>query len=98
MMKMTSPPAERQTTADSDHHKSSAVKTLTHRVLDLVTRELNSVDTQKRIRCQVIEPLVKMLYSQMFPYVMIACAVILVILLASLCTCTMFFFFFFRHQ
>lgn len=78
--------------------KPSAVRTLTHRVLDLVAQELNSIDTQKRIRSQVIEPLIRMLYGQMFPYVMVACAVILIILLASICTCTMFFFFFFRSS
>jgi hypothetical protein len=76
----------------------SQVKVLTNRILDLIAGELNQPETQAKVRSTIIEPLIKLLYGQMAPYVMGVCAVILVILLTSLCTCTMFALFFFKGR
>ena len=82
----------------NDSKKPSMVRALTGRVLDLIITELHSVENQKRLKEHIIHPLIKMLYTQMFPYVLVMCSVILIILLTSLCTCTMFALFFFRSR
>lgn len=74
------------------------VRTLTHRIFQQVIDEMNKPDSQQRLKDHISDPLIRMLYTQMFPYVMVICAVMLIILLTSLCTCTMFAMFFFKSR
>lgn len=82
--------------ANSRTPTRGAFRTLTFRLLEHVAAELNHADAQQRLKEHVIDPLIRMLYLQLSPYVMVVCAVMLVILLTSLCTCTMFALFFFK--
>ena len=74
------------------------MRALTHRLFDQLVCELHKSDSQRRLKDHIIDPLISMLYVQMFPYVMVICAVMLIILLTSLCTCTMFALFFFKSR
>ena len=78
--------------------KKDVVKLLTMNMLERVAAELNKPDAQCVVKNNIIDPLIRMLYSQMFPYVMVVCAVMLIILLTSLCSCTMFALFFFKAK
>ena len=90
----------RKSVADNVQSKTtpSFVRIVTSRLMDLVTTELHTEDNQKRLHQHIIRPLIRMLYTQMMPYLLIMCAVMFVILLTSLCTCTMFALFFFRTR
>lgn len=74
------------------------VRALTQRLLELAVSELHQPHSQQRVKDSIIDPLIRMLYKEMFPYVMVVCAVMLVILLTSLSTCTMFAMFFFTAK
>jgi hypothetical protein len=72
------------------------VSALTSRVLDLVITEMHTQETQQRVKEHIVDPLIKMLYTQIFPYVLVISFVILIILFTSICTCAMFALLFFR--
>ena len=78
--------------------KPDGARALTQKILEQVIAELNKPDAQERINGQIIDPLIRLLYTQMSPYVMVICAVMLIILLTSMCTCTMFALFFFKGK
>lgn len=71
-------------------------KTLTKLVVSCVAKELEA--SKDDLKETLIEPLIRMLYQHLFPYVMLVCAVMLIILLTSLCTCAMFALFFFTRS
>ena len=72
------------------------VTNVTSLIMEQIARELEaSKDTMK---VQVIQPLIHILYSHLFPYVMLVCVVMLIILLTSLCTCAMFALFMFTSR
>ena len=77
---------------------SIAIKNLTSRFLEMVIAELHSPENHTRIQKHVVEPLVKVVYAHSFPYILIVCGVMLVILLTSLSTCTMFALMFFKAR
>jgi hypothetical protein len=76
--------------------KTSVAKVLTNSILQSLAEELHSPECQQQLKVNVITPLIRLIYENMFPYVMTVCAVMLIIMLASLCTCAMFALFFFR--
>jgi hypothetical protein len=79
---------------DSKPDNDPAVIKLAFKLLERMSTELNHADCQRRLKEHVIDPLIRMLYLQLSPYVMVVCAVVLIILLTSLCTCTMTLFLF----
>ena len=75
----------------------SAVKLLTNRVLSMAIEELQQDATRKLVREQVVDPLIKMLHTQLMPYLMLLVAVIAAILLMSMMTLTLSALFYFRR-
>lgn len=75
----------------------SAVRTLTHRVLAMVVEELSKPEMQKHVRSSVVDPLIKMIYTQLMPYFMVVAVVFIAILLMSMMTLTLSALFYFRR-
>lgn len=71
---------------------------LTNRVLSMVVDEMKRDDTQKSIRDHVVDPLVKMLFTQLMPYLMLLVVVIAAILLMSMMTLTLSALFYFKRM
>jgi hypothetical protein len=83
---------------DAPSTKGTIIREMTTKILEHVAIELQKSESQEKLKEKVIDPLIRIFYSHMFPYVMITCAVVLIILLTSLCTCTMFAVFFFQSR
>lgn len=75
-----------------------AIKQLTNRFLTLAMEELRREETQERVREQLVTPLVKIMSTQMMPYVMALFALVVVILITCIMTFTLFAMSYFGRQ
>jgi hypothetical protein len=73
------------------------VRSITHKVLSLAMDELRKDDTQRTVRQHIVDPLIKMLHTQLMPYLLLAAVVVIAILLMSMMTLTLSALFYFRH-
>lgn len=73
------------------------VRSVTQKVLGLAMDELRKDETQQTVRQHVVDPLIKMLHTQLMPYLLLAAVVVIAILLMSMMTLTLSALFYFRH-
>jgi hypothetical protein len=73
------------------------VRSITHKVLAMAVEELRKDETQQHVRQHVVDPLIKMLHTQLMPYVLLAAIVVIAILLMSMMTLTLSALFYFRR-
>lgn len=66
------------------------VRTLTQRAIGIAVDELHKPETQQRIKTQIISPLTRLIYTQLFPYVLAAIVVVTLMLLMSILSFAMF--------
>ncbi len=55
----------------------AVVRSVTQKLVALAIDELNQADTRAKIKDHVISPLIKLIYSQMYPYLILAATVLL---------------------
>ena len=72
------------------------MRSVTQRLIALAIEELNQSDTRTKIKDHVISPLIKLIYSQMYPYLILAAIVLLAGLIMWVLMFTMFTLSYFR--
>lgn len=85
-------------TTTSTDHRREVVRSITQRVLAIAVDEMKRPDTKLKIQDHVIAPLIKMIYSQMYPYLIIAASVLLSGLVMWVLMFTMFTMSYFRKS
>ena len=63
----------------------------------MAVEELRKDETRQHVRQHVVDPLIKMLHTQLMPYVLLAAVVIIAILLMSIMTLILSALFYFRR-
>jgi hypothetical protein len=71
---------------------------MANRVMAMALEELGKDDTQKRIRDRIVDPLVKMMHAQLWPYLMMLMAIVMAILLMTMTTLALSAMFYFRRR
>lgn len=75
---------------------NNAVKVLTNKVLNMVVSEINKSDMQVMIKQKIILPLINMIYTELYPYIVALIVTIIIILFLSLLTFLFFMMFYFK--
>lgn len=70
---------------------------ITNRVLHMLGEELNNAETQQFVRSKLIHPLIHIIYAELFPYLIVFSATIMVMFLLSLLTFMLFLLFYLRR-
>ena len=73
------------------------VKMLTDKLLCMLAEEVNKPDTQKMIRQKIILPVINMLYTELYPYIIGMVCVIVVLLVLSILTFAGFIMYYLRN-
>lgn len=73
-------------------------KVITNRVIDLIVAEMNKEETQQKIKWHIIKPLIRLIYSQMSPYLVMAAIVVISGIVMWILMFTMFTLSFFRGR
>ena len=81
---------------NSNNNGRLVVRSVTQRLIALAIEELNQSDTRTKIKDHVISPLIKLIYSQMYPYLILAAIVLLAGLIMWVLMFTMFTLSYFR--
>lgn len=79
----------------------SAARGIANRILAMAMDELGRDETQKRIRDRIVDPLVKMMHAQLWPYLLMLMAIVTAILIMTMTTLAlsaMFYFGAFRKN
>ena len=73
------------------------IRSMTQKVLALAVAEMGRDETKKHIRENLVDPLIKMLHTQLMPYLLMVMVVIIAILLMSMMTLTLSAMFYFKR-
>lgn len=68
--------------------------TITSKALDVIANELNKPELQSVLKHRIITPLVNLLYSELYPYIMVAGISVFLILLITILSfvCIIFYY------
>lgn len=72
------------------------VKNLANRLLQLVSQELNKTESQALIRRNIIVPVINMMYSELYPYIISLVVTMTLIMVFSLATFLCFILYYFK--
>lgn len=75
---------------------NKAIKLMTSKVVNMIVNEMNKSDMQDIIRQKIINPVINMMYTQLYPYIIALIATICIILLMSVMTFVFFLLFYFK--
>lgn len=73
------------------------IKMITDKLLSLLAEEVNKPDTQKLIRQRIILPVINMLYTELYPYIIGMVCVIVALLVLSILTFAGFIMYYLRN-
>ena len=76
--------------------KGSFIKMITARLVSLIAIEIDKPETQTLVRKKIIIPVINLIYSQLYPYIIILVAIITLILILSFLTFMFFLVFYFK--
>lgn len=76
--------------------RRTVVRCITQRIVAMAIEELNQAETRVKIKDHVISPLIKLIYAQMFPYLIVAAIILLSALVMWVLMFTMFTLSYFR--
>lgn len=68
------------------------MKLITSKLISLVTSEINKPDTQVLVREKLILPIIMLIYSELYPYIIALVTTISIILILSILTFIFFIF------
>lgn len=74
------------------------VKKITNRFIDMIVEEMNNDDMRNTIRRKLINPLLSLIYVEVYPYVYGLCITMFLILLFTLLTFILFLLSFFPKK
>lgn len=77
---------------------SPFVSELTKHVINVISEEIMSNDHQLKIKRNIIIPVINMMYSQLYPYILAMIIAILFIVILSFLTFLMFIFYLFSPK
>jgi len=89
---------ETETTTSTTHEKGSFIKMITGRLVSLIAIEIDKPETQTLVRKKIIIPVINLIYSQLYPYIIILVAIITLILILSFLTFMFFLVFYFKTK
>lgn len=75
---------------------NKAIKLMTTKVVNMIVNEMNKSDMQMMIRQKIINPVIQMIYAELYPYIMALIVTICSILILSTLTFVMFILFYFK--
>jgi len=76
---------------------STLIKLITNKLVALVASEVEKPETQTLVREKIIIPVIHMIYSQLYPYIIALVATITLIFILTLLTFFFFLLFYFKH-
>ena len=68
------------------------MKLITSKLINLVTSEINKPDTQVLVREKIILPIITLIYTELYPYIIALVTTISIILVLSILTFIFFIF------
>ena len=78
--------------------KGSFIKMITGRLVTLIAAEIDKPETQTLVRKKIIIPVINLIYSQLYPYMIVLVAIVALILLLSFLTFMFFLVFYFKTK
>jgi len=72
--------------------KGVFIKLITNKLISLIASEVNKPELQVLVRQQIIIPLIRILYSELYPYLIALVMTILLILIMSILTLLLAYF------
>ena len=78
---------------DTTNHKSKGddvIRRLANRFLDMLHQEISNMEMRHSIKKKLVEPLLSLIYSEIYPYMYLVFGIIILILLFSLLTFVLF--------
>lgn len=75
---------------------SAFIKLITAKLITLIATEINKKETQLLVREKIIVPVIHLIYSQLYPYIVVLAVTITLIFLLSFLTFMFFLFFYFK--
>ena len=87
-VKMNETPAEEKPVQEKSSHRF--MKLITGRLVNLVTTEINKHDTQVLVRQKIILPIITLIYSELYPYIIVFVTTLSIILILSILTFVFF--------
>lgn len=73
------------------------VKLVSNRVITLIADEFRKEETQRTVRNNIVDPLIKMLHVQLMPYMVLTVVVVAAILIMSMMTLVLSSLFYFKR-
>lgn len=77
--------------------QTSLIKAITGKLVALIAIEVEKTETQDLVREKIIIPVINMIYSQLYPYIIAIVATITLIFILTLLTFMLFIIFFLKH-
>ncbi len=77
-------------------NKGSFVKLVTSKLVALIAIEIDKPETQTLVREKIIVPVINLIYSQLYPYIIALVTTISLIFILSFLTFLLFIFFYFK--
>jgi len=68
------------------------MKLITSKLISLITSEINKPDTQVLVREKIILPIITLIYSELYPYIIALVTTVSIILVLSILTFIFFIF------
>ena len=81
----------------NDKGKGSFVKLITTKLVALIATEVEKPETQALVREKIIVPVINMIYSQLYPYIIALVATITLIFILTFLTFMLFIIFYLKH-
>lgn len=76
------------------HQQSSFIKALANRVINMIAEEMAKDECRFVVKHNIVSPLISMIYMEIFPYILIAGVIIILMLLFSFATLICFLVFY----
>lgn len=77
---------------NEDKHSNKFIKVITSKIFTLISSEINKPDTQVLVRKQIILPIINIIYSELYPYIIALVTTMTIILIISILTLVFFIF------
>lgn len=76
--------------------KNPIIKQLTSKIVTLISGEINKKETQVLVREKIIIPVINLIYTELYPYILGLITIISIILFVSVSTLVCFIMFYVR--
>jgi hypothetical protein len=79
-----------------DHTQNTMVGSLTNKLVDMIIMEINKADMQVKIHKQIVNPVMCMIYQQLYPYIY-AFVIVIVLIFFMMITLLVNFFIYLKR-